>query len=129
LLEKKFFNYNKQDKNSEQNKNRKQGKNKKQGKNSKRDYQEFLLHYFLAEIFYGIFDFDNEQLSLPTDLKTHLSERAYNFECFGSCFNTFGLNEYCSLFFDLFEQKFGSRGNFFDYNFEKQKKYICNPPY
>jgi hypothetical protein len=82
----------------------------------------------LANIIYQHFDFENEQLSIPDEFKAPMHSLGFNFECFGSCFNTYADNEYCSLCYDIMEQYFGSRGNFYDYSLEN-KKYLCNPPY
>ena len=42
------------------------------------------------------------------DFKQILRENKFKFECFGSCFNTYKRNKYCSLYYDNFEKYFGS---------------------
>ncbi len=84
--------------------------------------------YIWSIIFrYQLLGSNNHQLGvLPSIINKMTHDYNLTFECFASSIN-FTLNNYCSIYYDL-EQFFGSKGNFFNYNFI-EGGYTFNPPY
>lgn len=66
---------------------------------------------------YELIGINNLHLSIPPIFN--------GIELFGSPLNTH--NEYCSPF--AIENRFGSLGSFWEYNFHKNGIYLCNPPF
>jgi len=89
---------------------------------------QFIDHYIWSIIFrYQLLGSNNHQLGiLPSVINKMVDDYGLNFECFASAIN-FTLPNFCSIYYDL-EQFFGSKGNFFNYDFI-EGSYTFNPPY
>ena len=84
--------------------------------NSDTDDYELFRNKLIA--LYDFIGMNNMHLSIPPIFK--------GVELFGSPLNTHNLT-YCSPF--TLEERFGSLGSFFKYNFHKNGTYLCNPPF
>lgn len=75
---------------------------------------------------YSYLDSGNQQLAVCDRLKELFHGLDVKMELFGSAMNTY-CESYCSLFTDL-ESRFGSHGDFFDFDLPPGR-YWCNPPF